>query len=71
MLSDLDDEFVRQGRSRQEFEIIITPPYQVNQEMVEQYAELGVDRLVLHLGNQKPERITQRLSEVSSLVGVA
>jgi len=43
----------------------------VNQEMVEQYAELGVDRLVLHLGNQKPERITQRLSEVSSLVGVA
>jgi hypothetical protein len=36
--------------------------------MVPEYEELGVDRLVVHLGNQKPERVSKRLIEMEKFV---
>ena len=32
------------------------------------YAELGVDRLVVNLGSQRPERVDQRMAEIAKLV---
>ena len=68
MLVDLDEALSAEGRSRNNFEIVITPPYNISVDTVEQYETLGVDRLVMHLGNQKPERISQRLKEMEKFV---
>ena len=68
MLIDLDEALSAEGRSRDNFEVVITPPYNISVDTVEQYETLGVDRLVMHLGNQKPERISQRLKEVEKFV---
>ena len=35
------------------------------------YVELGVDRLVVNLGGQKPEQVDRRLPEIGSLVKMA
>ena len=33
-----------------------------------EYAELGVHRLVVNLGSQRPERVGPRLTEIETLV---
>ncbi|MCB1741832.1 MAG: LLM class F420-dependent oxidoreductase [Gammaproteobacteria bacterium] len=68
LLADLDVELTRQGRDRTGFEIVITPPLKSDEQTLQGYAELGVDRLVLHLGSQRPERVDQRLGELQTLV---
>jgi probable F420-dependent oxidoreductase len=69
---ELQAALAEQGRSLNDnFQLIITPPYQVTPDMVKAYADLGVDRLVVHLGSQKPERITARLKELETLVAAA
>jgi hypothetical protein len=35
------------------------------------YADLGVDRLVVNLGSQRPERIPPRMAEIERLVKMA
>ena len=35
------------------------------------YAELGVDRLVVNLGSQRPERIDPRMADKAGLVKMA
>ena len=37
-------------------------------DAMQEYAEVGVDRLVVNLGSQRPERIDQRLVEIDKLV---
>ena len=56
------------GRGWDDFELIITPPYQITPDLVKAYEDLGVDRLILHLGSQKPDRIAERLTLVSDLM---
>ena len=70
ILSQLDMALEKQGRSREGFEIVITP-ISATPEDVAAYAELGVDRLVVQLGSQKPERVVQRIGELESLVNAA
>jgi probable F420-dependent oxidoreductase len=57
-----------EGRSREDFELVITPPYQVSPDMVKAYADLGVTQLVVHLGSQQQERISARLKELERLI---
>lgn len=72
MLARLDAAFAREGRTRgPEFEIIITPPAAMPIEAMQDYAALGVHRLVVNLGSQKPERVDQRLPELARLVRLA
>ena len=69
MLNRLDAAFAKAGRARDaNFEIIITPPMTMPLDAMAQYAELGVDRLVVNLGSQRPERINQRMAEIEKLV---
>jgi len=68
MLKELDRELSAAKRNRDGFEIVITPPYNISPDLVQAYADLGVDRLVMHLGSQKPERITQRLAEMERFI---
>jgi probable F420-dependent oxidoreductase len=69
MLAMLDAAFAKAGRKRNKaFEIIITPPMSMAVDAMPAYAEIGVDRLLVNLGSQKPERVDQRLAEIGQLV---
>lgn len=68
ILNRLDLALAEADRSRDDFEIVITPPYEVTAKMLTDFAALGVDRLVVQLGSQKPERISSRLGELAELV---
>ncbi|MDH3643904.1 MAG: LLM class F420-dependent oxidoreductase [Gammaproteobacteria bacterium] len=70
VLTDLDAALSAAGRSRDGFEIIITPN-QVDADIIREFTDLGVERLVLHLGSQRPEKITARLAELEQLVAIA
>ena len=61
--SELDEALAEAGRSRDDFELIITPP-SVRSDDVLAYRDLSVDRLVLHLGSQKEESVKRRLDEI-------
>jgi hypothetical protein len=37
-------------------------------DAIQEYAELGVHRLVLNLGSQRPERVDQRMTELEGIV---
>ena len=68
IITALDAALAEEGRSRDDFELIITPPYRVSIDMVKGYAELGVDRLIVHLGSQKQERVDARMKEMELMV---
>lgn len=71
VILQLDAALSAHNRTRENFELIITPPYQVTAEMVKAYEDLGVDRLIVHLGSQKTERIDARLKELETLIEAA
>ena len=67
----LDAALAAQGRSRAGFEIVITPPYRITDDMLRKFVDLGVDRLVVPLGSQQPDAVALKLKELERLVGVA
>ncbi len=69
--ASIDAALSAEGRSRDDFELVITPPYNVTADMVKAYEDLGVDRLIVHLGSQKEERVNARLKELELLVEAA
>ena len=72
MLSRLDAAFAKAGRKRgKDFQIIVTPPIGMPMDAMLEYAELGVDRVIVNLGSQRPERVIQRLAELAALVKMA
>lgn len=72
MLAKLDAAFAKVGRKRgDDFQIIITPPPTMPVEAMLGYAELGVHRLVVNLGSQRPERVALRVPEIERLVKLA
>ena len=72
MLGKLDAAFAKAGRKRdKKFEIIITPPMAMAADALQGYAELDVDRLVVNLGSQRPEKVDQHLPEIGKLVKMA
>ena len=69
MLDQLDAAFAKAGRRRgDEFQIIVTPPVAIPMDAMQEYAAVGVDRLVVNLGSQRPERVDQRMAEIAKLV---
>jgi probable F420-dependent oxidoreductase len=70
VLDTLDELLAAEGRSRDDFQIVITPS-QVTPDTVAQFASVGVDRLVLHLGSQKPHAIEARLLEIQPMLDIA
>jgi hypothetical protein len=69
MVDRLDKTLENTGRRRGEgFEIIVTPPMSVPMDLMEQYAGIGVDRLVVNLGSQRHERVHSRIAELDKLV---
>ena len=72
MIARLDEAFAKAGRKRgADFEIIITPPATMPLDAMQEYAELGVHRLVVALGSQRAERVDQRMTEIGRLAKAA
>jgi hypothetical protein len=72
MLAKLDSGFAKAGKKRgKDFQIIITPPMATKMDAMKEYAELGVDRLVVMLGGQKPEQVAARMKDIETLVKLA
>jgi len=67
VLAELDRALEKCGRSREDFEVVITPVSTEPEELAA-YQQMGVDRLVVQLGSQKPERIDQRMEELALMV---
>ena len=70
-LKQLDVARAAEGRTRAGFEIVITPPFNVSDDMLRAFADLGVDRVIAQLGSQKPDAVTTKLKELERLVRVA
>jgi len=68
LLAGLDAALATAGRSRDGFEIVVTPPARVDADLVREYADLGVDRVVAQLGSQRADRVEQRLDDLAKLV---
>jgi probable F420-dependent oxidoreductase len=72
MIARLDAAFAEAGRKRgDDFEIIMTPPVSMPVDAMQAYAEVGVDRLIVNLGSQRPERVDSRMAEIETLVKLA
>ncbi len=59
------------GRSRGDYEVVLTPPYGVTPDQVRAYKDLGVDRMPVMLGGQKPDQLEQRFKEIEPLMNAA
>lgn len=70
MLAGLDAALQAAGRSRDDFEVVITPNA-ADADTIRGFQDLGVDRLVLHLGSQRPEKLAARLVELERFVAIA
>ena len=70
ILRNLDQALTAKGRSRDDFEIVITPNT-ADADTIRAFADLGVQRLVLHLGSQRPQAADKRLAELERLVAIA
>ncbi len=69
MVGRLDAALAKAGRRRGDgFQIIMTPPAPMPLDAMQEYAEVGVDRLVVNLGSQRPERVDARMAEIERLV---
>jgi probable F420-dependent oxidoreductase len=67
ILDDLRAACEAQGRDPAELEIVITPTG-ADSDTIRAFADLGVSRLVLALGSQKPGAVDARLKEVETLL---
>jgi probable F420-dependent oxidoreductase len=69
MVGRIDAAFAKAGKKRgNEFQIIITPPAAMPVEAMQDYVAAGVDRLIVGLGSQRPERVDERMKELEKLV---
>jgi hypothetical protein len=69
MLTKLDAAFAKAGKPRpKDFQIVITPPIAMPIDEMPAYADLGVDRIVVNLGSQRPDRVKTRMAEIARLV---
>lgn len=68
MIARLDAAFAKERRTRGPgFQIIMTPPANMPIDAMHEYAAVGVDRLVINLGSQRPDRVAARLAEIAPL----
>jgi alkanesulfonate monooxygenase SsuD/methylene tetrahydromethanopterin reductase-like flavin-dependent oxidoreductase (luciferase family) len=69
MLTRLDEAFAKAGKKRgEDFQIIMTPPMAMPLDAMQEYADIGVHRLIVNLGSQRSERIEPRMAEIATLV---
>lgn len=70
LLQRLDTALAASGRSGDDFEIIVTPNV-ADDDAIRAFRDLGVHRLVLHLGSQRPDKVAARLAELERAIAAA
>ena len=71
ILADIDAALAAAGRSRDNFEIVITPSSVKNDDVIREFKAIGVDRLVVQLGSNRPDNVDVKLRELEAMVAVA
>ena len=71
ILDDINTALAAAGRSRDDFEIVITPSSVKTDDVVREFRDLGVDRLVVQLGSNRSDNVDTKLNELESMVAVA
>lgn len=72
MLAKLDAAFAKAGKKRTaDYQIIVTPPMSMTMDAMKGFADIGVHRVLVNLGGQKPEQVDRRLAEIDGLVKMA
>lgn len=66
-LADLDDALAAAGRSRTGCEVVVTPA-NADPRTLDEFAALGVDRLVLQPGSQREAAVARRVEELAAYV---
>ena len=67
IMDQLAEYMQAEGRAPEELEIVITPTRETP-EAIAGFQELGVSRLILPLGSQRPEKLSARLDSVAGLI---
>ena len=67
ILEKLKQSLEAEERSLKDFDVIVTP-LNDDQETLDAFAELGVNRLVLHMGSQAPAKLEKRLVQLEDIV---
>lgn len=67
IIEQLSVQLAEAGRSMDDFEIVVTPPH-ADPDIIAAFTGIGVSRLVLHLGSQKPAAIDERLKQIEQLL---
>jgi alkanesulfonate monooxygenase SsuD/methylene tetrahydromethanopterin reductase-like flavin-dependent oxidoreductase (luciferase family) len=67
LLEGLDAALEARGRSREDLEVLVTP-VRDSVDLAREFQDLGVDRLIVHLGSQRPEKLERRLEALEALV---
>ena len=70
LLATIDAELAAAGRSRADFEIVVTPNKLDDEASALAFKALGVDRLVVQLGSNRPDNVDQVLQQLEHMVGV-
>jgi len=69
MLDKLDAAFAKAGRKRSpSYQIVVTPPMTATADQAKAYADLGVHRLIVNLGSQRPDKIDRRMTEIDQVM---
>ncbi|UYN96528.1 MAG: LLM class F420-dependent oxidoreductase [Enhydrobacter sp.] len=72
MLAKLDAAFAKAGKKRPaDYQIVVTPPMSMAMDAMKGYADIGVHRVIVNLGGQKPEQVDKRLTDIDGLVKMA
>src|SRR4029079_7329427 len=69
MLVRLHAGFAKARRKRDKSsQILITPPMSMAVDAMQDYAEVGVDRVLVNLGSQRPEKVDDGMEHIEKLV---
>lgn len=71
ILTAIDAELKAAARSRDNFEIILTPSSVSDDRVIHEFKEMGVDRLVVQAGSNRAEAVDAKLKELEAMVVTA
>ena len=71
LLGQIDAALEQENRARESLQIVVTPPAEATPELIDAYAELGVDRLVPRLRGQRPVSVDRGLEDLAAAVAAA
>jgi alkanesulfonate monooxygenase SsuD/methylene tetrahydromethanopterin reductase-like flavin-dependent oxidoreductase (luciferase family) len=68
LLAGIDAALAAEGRTRDDFEIIVTPGGPIDLDIAREFQALGVDRVVPLLGSDDPDEARSRIDALAEII---